>query len=124
MVSIRDIEQTLYNTFADLAERVFINNSPPALDSPVNSYIVVDVANNVIDRGPYYDSYCYVYVNVRKRESGVQDSVKIDEIVNGVLSKLPICNDLFSMFGPSIGFGHNRGEFVETSIRCDVIIKQ
>lgn len=123
-VDIARIEQMLKSEFGGICERTFINNVPPALDSPVDSYLVIDAANNVLDRGPYLDTYCYIYVYVRKRESGVQDSPKIDAMVNQVLSKIPICNDLFSLYGTTVGFGRNRGDFVETMIRSDMIIKQ
>lgn len=123
-LDIKEIEKTVYTKMQAVSEHVFVNNAPVAVPERMSDYIIIDVLGEVSDKGPYKESYCYLFVYVRNRKSGVQNTVSLDAKVNAVLSMIPMVDERFSMITPRLSYGRRVGEFTQASIRCKLVINQ
>lgn len=123
-IDITRLEKTWYDALKKVCKNVYINNAPRASAEPLPEYIVVGIGSSIENEGAYKSSSCNIYLYVRCKKSGVQDTVRIDEMVNEVLSLFPMSNGLFSAISPRVGYGTRDGEFTLCVIRCKLVIKQ
>lgn len=121
-IDIVDIERSVRDTLKDVCDNVFINNAPVAVSEKMSSFIVADILGNVNDYHAYKNSYVYFTIYVRNRKSGVQDSVNIDALTNGVMELFPIKDDGYSIITPRLTYGRKVNDFVTATIRCEIII--
>lgn len=123
-INIVELEQTWYNKLKEMFDKVYINNAPQAFVEQTLNYAVVSIGNSISNTGAYKESYGYIYMYTRNKESVVQDSYRIEEIVNDVLALFPLTTDLFSAISPSIGYGTKEGEYTMAMVRFRIIINQ
>lgn len=122
-INIAKIERTLCEAMKTVSGNVFVNNVPNGVADAMNDFVCVSVGNAVQDRNAYKESYVIIYLGVRNKKSNVEDSMRIDELANKIMSLLPMATDDFSLTSPDITFGSRKVDFTVTTIRCDLLIK-
>lgn len=122
-INIARIEKTLCEAMKAVSGNVFVNNVPNGVADAMTDFVCVSVSNVVQDRNAYKESYVTIYLGVRNKKSNVEDSMRIDELANKIMSLLPMANEDFSLTSPDITFGSRQVDFTVTTIRCDLLIK-
>lgn len=122
-INIAGIEKALCEAMKTVSGNVFVNNVPNGVADAMNDFVCVSVGNAVQDRNAYKESYVTIYLGVRNKKSNVEDSMRIDELANKIMSLLPMATDYFSLTSPDITFGSRQVDFTVTTIRCDLLIK-
>lgn len=121
---ISTIEREIHDWLQDIADAVYINNAPQAVPTPQSSYIVVSVGSSLQLNTPYKSGSCYIYVFVKNKESGVQDSLEIDRITNAVLGKLPLVTPHVQLIAPRMNYGTRSGAYTCTIIRLRMVMPE
>lgn len=122
-VDIAGIEKSLYDEMKTLCPNVFVNNAPKSAPTAMGEFVVVNFGSAVYDRNAYKESYATIYLFVRNKRSSVENSARIAELSNKILTKLPIVTEKYSLTSPSVSYGTLNGEFTQTTIRCELLIK-
>lgn len=122
-VDIVQIEEELYTQLSSVVDVVYVNHSPTSVPVKHNSYAIVSSGGSFTKRGSYKRSYGHIYLYVRNKKSGVENTVKIDDLSNRALMLFPIVTDYFSAIGESISYGTQIGEFTRMVIRFELRIK-
>lgn len=122
-IDLAGMEKALTDTLSGIADRVFVTHNPTALPGRIGSYLVVSVGGEVSNEGAYKRSDGHVYALVRNKPGGARDSVRMDEVVDGVLGRFPIVTDYFSAISPSVSYAARVGEFSRMIIRFELRIK-
>ena len=117
------IEREIRDCLEGKADCVYVNNAPQAVAEPQRSYIVANVGGSIHYHGAYKQSHCYIYVYVKNKESGVQDSLELDRVTNAVLGCFPLESEHIVLLAPSVNYGARAGNYTRAIIRLRMIIK-
>lgn len=122
-VDILQIERDLVNRVSGIADAVYVTGNPAAVPEKQGSYIVLAMGGTVTNEGAYKRSWGHIYLYVRNKVSGVQDSVLIDSLMNRVLGVFPIATEYYSAISPTMSYGTRVGEFTRMIVRFELRIK-
>lgn len=122
-VDILQLEHDIYERASGIADALYVTQNPAAVPDKQSSYIVMAIGGTVSNEGAYKRSYGHFYLYVRNKVSGVQDSVKIDDLSNKLLALFPMVSDYYSGISPSVSYGARVGEFTRIIIRFELRIK-
>lgn len=122
-IPISDIERTLYEKLKKVSDNVYINNAPLATAERKQDYIVLDFGNNIYNEGAYLRTTAIVYVFVRTKLSGVEDSGRLNAIINSLITEFPYTDDHVTVIDPTVSVGVRVNDFTRNAISYRVIIK-
>lgn len=123
-LDIKHISTVLYERLASVVDTIFINNHPRAMAEQLQEFAIIRVARLIYDMHAYKTTTAYIDVYVRLQDSGIEDTNRISELTNKVVSLFPFSDEYFSIITPEITFGDIEGEFSRIMIKTDLIIKQ
>lgn len=103
---LKDILVVMRDSFKDLTEAVFVTDRPKTVAENYNDFIVVSLPVMLYNKtyGNGYgmtSSYARIEIFVKDR-SGLEQTAKIDDMVNKVIDKFPINNELITMSRPRV----------------------
>lgn len=122
-IKLVDIERAIYNKLKGVSDNVYINNAPLATAEQKEDYIVIDFGNTIYNDGAYLSTTVIVYVFVRAKKSGVENSKRIDEIVNTLITEFPYTDNDVTILDPTLSIGVRVNDFTRSAISYRVIIK-
>lgn len=122
-VNILKIQKILAETFTGIGKSVYINLVPSATTGRVGDYVVITTRSMVRDKGAYKRTYANISVVVKDRDNGRENSERIDEMTEAVLSKFPIVGDGFQAISPEVTYGGSMTGFSYATITTDLIIQ-
>jgi len=114
MLSVKNIYQSMYNAVLGIADAVYLQERPKSTDSPINSYIIVELPLNlrsgVLDTGNSdyndYKSTCRITLFVRNRTRAGNineiDVNSVDAKIKSILSVFPIVDNNVQITSPSV----------------------
>ena len=124
VTNIATVEREIHNWLGGIADAVYVNNAPQAVPEPQSSYIVASVGSSLQINTPYKSGNCYIYIFVKNKESGVQNSLEIDRITNAVLGKLPLVTEHVQLIAPRVNYGTRSGAYTRTIIRLRMVMPE
>lgn len=103
---LKDILVVLRDTFKGIAESVFITNRPKTLTVNYNSFIVISLPvmlyNKTFGRGfGMTTSYARIEIYVKDKD-GLEQTAKLDDLVQKCIDKFPINKDFIIMSRPRV----------------------
>lgn len=120
----KDILKKLTEIFDDVSRNVFVTSRPSTSENTMKDFIVVSLPIGIYDRHAYQDTYCRIEVFVRNRKNGMEATDALDTMLQSVIDKFPLSNDLFSATTPRLLPGGDDGlGFHSLIIQAKVIIK-
>ncbi|MBQ0113671.1 MAG: hypothetical protein KBT03_11115 [Bacteroidales bacterium] len=76
-------------TFADVCDFVIAGHRPSAVDEK-KSFLVIRTSSSCYDHGPYQKASLYVDIYVKNLEGGIENTTKLQELLDVVDEKFPI----------------------------------
>lgn len=122
-LKLSEIEKFIYDKMKEVSDNVFINAAPKSVSTPMKDYIVMSMGNAVYDRNAYKESYLLIYLYVRTKKTNIEDTLRLEELSNKILSFIPMATKNFSLTSPNVSYGAKLDEFSKVTIKCDLLIK-
>lgn len=127
MIDLKNIYYDLGNAVKGICEKTYPRNRPKAIDTKINSYIVVEVPYTIKNNEISTDGRFNDYSTTAQIEVYVRDSVsasnpngfnvsKVDEKVKAVLSKFPISTDNILVSNPRVTLQADDGDGFSVTI--------
>ena len=103
---LKDILVVMRNTFKDLTEAVFVTDRPKTVNENYDNFIVVSLPVMLYNKtyGIGYGmttSYARIEIFVKDR-NGVEQTAKLDDIVQKCIDRFPINTELVTMSRPRV----------------------
>lgn len=122
-IDILGISKTIYDALKGVSENVFVNEAPKAVPEKLKDYIIVDACSSVSYQGTCAISYAVIYLFVRDKQSGVQNTTEVSRLTNEVLGLFPFVAENITMLSPDVSVGKRVSAHTRVTIRCEIIIK-
>lgn len=106
-----------------VCERIFVENVPSAFSTPIDDYLVL-TTNGVKATGLWQRTELQGIILVRDKKTGVQDTKRLDECINDLLSRFPYTDDYSSVIHPVVGTNGHEGEFSFVVISLSMTLKK
>lgn len=90
----------------------------------LSEFAIIRVARLIYDKHAYKTTTAFIDVFVRLKDSGVENTPRVCELSNKVVSLFPFSDEYFSIITPEMTFGDLEGEFSRIMIKTELIIKQ
>lgn len=127
MIDLKNIYYDLGKAVAGICDKTYPRNRPKAVDTKINSYIVVEIPyvikNNEISNDGRFNDYtttAQVEVYVRDTVSASNPNgfniSKVDEKVKAVLAKFPIITDNIVVSSPRVTLQTDDGDGFSVTI--------
>lgn len=103
---LKDILVVMRNTFKDLTEAVFVTDRPKTVSENYDNFIVVSLPVMLYNKtyGVGYGmttSYARIEIFVKDR-NGVEQTAKLDDMVQKCIDRFPINTELVTMSRPRV----------------------
>lgn len=89
----------------------------------LSEFAIIRVARLIYDKHAYKTTTAFIDVYVRLKDSGVENTPRVSELSNKVVSLFPFSDEYFSIIAPEMTYGDLEGEFSRIMIRMELIIK-
>ncbi len=102
----KNILQQLYDAVQGVSMHRFISDRPEAMQNGMTDFVIVDLPNGIYDRGDtYQESYCQISVFAKNKANGIEDTVKLDDMLNAICKLFPMNTSLFYASSPRLMTG-------------------
>lgn len=103
---VKDILVTMRDEFKDLVEAVFVTDRPKLVNEKYDNFIVVSLPvmlyNKTYGSGfGMTSSYARVAIYVKDR-NGLEQTAKLDDLIQKAIEKFPINNEFITMSRPRV----------------------
>lgn len=123
-LDIEHINRVLYERLSSVVTPIFISNHPRSMADQLSEFAIIRVARLIYDKHAYKTTTAFIDVFVRLKDSGVENTPRVCELSNKVVSLFPFSDEYFSIITPEMTFGDLEGEFSRIMIKTELIIKQ
>lgn len=102
----KDILVVMRNTFKDVTETIFVTDRPKTVNENYDNFIVVSLPvmlyNKTFGKGyGMTSSYARIEIYVKDR-NGLEQTAKLDEMIQKCIDKFPINTELITMSRPRV----------------------
>lgn len=125
---LKDILVVMRDSFKDLTEMVFITDRPKTLNKNYDNFIIVSLPvmlyNKTFGQGfGMTTSYARIEIYVKDR-NGLEQTAKLDRMIQECIGKFPINNDFITMSRPRVVLSGSDGYgFHVATIQASFITK-
>lgn len=98
---ISEVLEYMCDLLMMVSDKVFSEHRPSATEQ-MSDFIVVSIPNTIDDQNAYQKGYLRIELYVRDKQSGIANTVRLQEMLNGLSELYPIVTNRFSITSPQL----------------------
>jgi len=86
------LQELVENYFSDICDKVYAGHRPSGIEG-MDEFLVIRTSSAIGEHNVYQQSSCFFEINVKNIEHGLENTLRLQEIVDDIAEKLPMISD-------------------------------
>lgn len=120
---ISDVLESICKSLEGITDKVYSGKRPDAVQEQQKSFLVVSVPVGLDDQNAWQRGTLRISIYVRNKANGIENTKKLDAVLNAVAAKFPLVGERYSATNPSVVLkGYDGVAFDVWHVQCRLII--